>query len=566
MKNKSEKKICQNCKGEFIIEPDDFSFYEKVKVPPPTFCPECRELRRLAWRNDLTFYNRKCDLTGEPVISLYAPNSSIKVFSPKTWYSDKWDALNYGQEYDFSKTFFKQYSELLNNVPKLSTDTDDGYLSTNCMYTNDFGMSKNCYLVFKAWKLEDVMYSFYAVSSKDLMDVHTSFGKDEGNYETVNTEHCYHSRYIYDSRSCSDCVLCFDCRNCDSCFMCTGLRGKSYCFKNENVGKERYLEIIKEYKLNTYTGAEKAKKEFEPIMQKHPRKALRMVNCQDCLGDLVFNSHDCHYCFVTLGSEHYKYGEYSDGVRDSYDTDAGGGSELVYESSITAFCSRVIGSFYTWHSVDSYYLRHCFRVKDCFGCVGLRDKQYCILNKKYTKEEYFVLLPKIKEHMMTMPYKDSKGRVYTFGDYPPVELSYFPYNDSAAYERLPLTKEKILEENFPFREYHKELNLKDVIRADNLPDDINDVTDDILNKPILSKSSDRLFKIEKEELIFYRKYKIPLPRESFFDRHNKRHKMATSFHLYERQSDKSGEKITSSYPPNASETVWSIDEYKKEFE
>jgi hypothetical protein len=32
-----ETKICQNCKKNFIIEPDDFGFYEKIKVPPPTF-------------------------------------------------------------------------------------------------------------------------------------------------------------------------------------------------------------------------------------------------------------------------------------------------------------------------------------------------------------------------------------------------------------------------------------------------------------------------------------------------------------------------------------------------
>ena len=52
---KSETKQCQNCKKDFIIEPDDFGFYEKIKIPPPTFCPECRMQRRLAWRNDFVF-------------------------------------------------------------------------------------------------------------------------------------------------------------------------------------------------------------------------------------------------------------------------------------------------------------------------------------------------------------------------------------------------------------------------------------------------------------------------------------------------------------------------------
>ena len=30
----SETKTCQNCKQSFIIEPEDFEFYEKMKVPP----------------------------------------------------------------------------------------------------------------------------------------------------------------------------------------------------------------------------------------------------------------------------------------------------------------------------------------------------------------------------------------------------------------------------------------------------------------------------------------------------------------------------------------------------
>ena len=46
MENLSETKVCQNCKKDFVIEPDDFAFYEKMKVPAPTFCPDCRMTQR----------------------------------------------------------------------------------------------------------------------------------------------------------------------------------------------------------------------------------------------------------------------------------------------------------------------------------------------------------------------------------------------------------------------------------------------------------------------------------------------------------------------------------------
>jgi hypothetical protein len=33
MSYQPQKQTCQNCKNDFVIESDDFSFYEKIKVP-----------------------------------------------------------------------------------------------------------------------------------------------------------------------------------------------------------------------------------------------------------------------------------------------------------------------------------------------------------------------------------------------------------------------------------------------------------------------------------------------------------------------------------------------------
>jgi hypothetical protein len=38
-------------------------------------------------------------------------------------------------------------------------------------------------------------------------------------------------------------------------------------------------------------------------------------------------------------------------------------------------------------------------VSHLFGCIGLRNQQYCILNKQYTKEEYEKTVALIIEHM-----------------------------------------------------------------------------------------------------------------------------------------------------------------------
>src|SRR5687767_8082767 len=117
---KSETKKCQNCKTDFTIEPDDFGFYEKMNVPPPTFCPECRLQRRLAWRNERGLHSRECDLCKKKILSVYGNESKVSTYCDKCWWGDEWDALEYGLEINFSKPFLSQFFELFHKVPLLN--------------------------------------------------------------------------------------------------------------------------------------------------------------------------------------------------------------------------------------------------------------------------------------------------------------------------------------------------------------------------------------------------------------------------------------------------------------
>ena len=98
----SEKRNCQNCKKEFTIEPEDFNFYEKIKVPPPTFCPLCRAQRRLGFRNERKLFKVKDALTDKEIFSTYPKESGRKIITREAWMGDGWDAMDYSQVYDFS--------------------------------------------------------------------------------------------------------------------------------------------------------------------------------------------------------------------------------------------------------------------------------------------------------------------------------------------------------------------------------------------------------------------------------------------------------------------------------
>ena len=116
----SKTRNCQNCKKDFVIEAEDFNFYEKIKVPSPTFCWECRHQRRLSFRNERVFYKRNCDLCGNSVVSRVSPDKTYKMYCTKCWWSDKWDPKDYGMEIDFSRPFLEQWKELFFKVPHIS--------------------------------------------------------------------------------------------------------------------------------------------------------------------------------------------------------------------------------------------------------------------------------------------------------------------------------------------------------------------------------------------------------------------------------------------------------------
>ncbi len=117
MEYKTTNVICQNCKNNFAIEPDDFGFYEKMQVPPPTFCPECRLIRRLAYRNEKSLYRNECAKCKKSIIAVYPKDSGIQVYCRPCWWGDGWDGGEYAMDFDPSKSFISQVSELLHKAP-----------------------------------------------------------------------------------------------------------------------------------------------------------------------------------------------------------------------------------------------------------------------------------------------------------------------------------------------------------------------------------------------------------------------------------------------------------------
>src|SRR3989344_6325856 len=160
-------KQCQSCKNDFTIESEDFTFYEKIKVPPPTFCPECRLIRRFASYKERALYKDTCDMCEKEIVSMYAPDTPFKVYCSSCWWSDDWDAEDYGQDYDFTRPFFEQFCTLQKKVPCQATNTRN---CTNCNYCHGLIRCKNCFFVFAGLEAKNCLYCQIPIFTQDSMD------------------------------------------------------------------------------------------------------------------------------------------------------------------------------------------------------------------------------------------------------------------------------------------------------------------------------------------------------------------------------------------------------------
>ncbi|MGC9599187.1 MAG: hypothetical protein ABSE18_02260 [Minisyncoccia bacterium] len=585
-------RVCQNCKSSFAIEPEDFTFYEKIKVPPPTWCPQCRFVRRLLMRNERTLYKRKCDLCGKEKIVVYSADSPFKVYCFDCWWSDTWDAAQYGRTYDFSRPFFAQYAEVYNAVPRMGI-VQQGMM-VESPYTNRVSDLKNCYLIFASANNENCLYGYSFWDSKDSMDC-LNVRKSERCYDCVDCYQCANLKYSKECSDCRDSYFLVNCRNVSDCFGCVNLRNKQYCIFNEQYSKGEYQKKIAGLGLGGAAKVAEIKKRMEEGARDRLVPALVEYHTTDSSGNWIENSKNV---FAGFNCDNVEEGRYLFGVMESKDvmdyTYWGKACELIYESSsIGRQCSSVFFSNESWDSlICAQYCTNCHSSSDLFGCVGMKKKQYCILNKQYSKQEYEALLPKVVEHMKVQPYVDSKGRKNGYGEFFPSDILPFAYNETIAQEYAPKTKEQALREGYRWKEEDMR-SYATTVTSEWLADSIVHVDDDILKQVIAcahgGKCNDQCttaFRLVPDELQFYRAHDIPLPRLCPNCRHYERLKQRTPIRLWKRACQCSGAKsengtyentakhshgnvpcpneFQTSYAPDRPETVYCLQCYRAE--
>lgn len=546
------KKQCQNCKKYFLIEEDDIAFCKKIQVPPPTFCPECRMIRRMVWRNQRSLYKRECGLCNKTLVSMY-PDDGVKIFCDTCFNGDDWNQFEFAQDLDWSKTFLEQLYNLFRKQPRVFQYRIGTVVNSD--YGNSVVNSKNVYLGYSVLDSEDVSYSENIDKSKNSMDC-LSVQKLDQCYWNINSQGNYNSHFIIDSENCIDSFFLFDCVNCQHCCLSSNIRNQQYVFKNEKLSKEEYTEKVKSLHLETNSGFLDAQSQFNEVFKNSIHRFANILSSQNVTGDIISNSKNVFKSFDVKDSEEIKYSYRiikSKDVRDCCWTLSG---ELEYETnSGTNGSYNQIACMLCFSSTDMKYSLFCKNSSNCFGCVGLKNAHYCILNKQYSKEEYLILIEKIKEHMKVMPYIDSNDRVYLFGEFFPYEFSPFGYNETSAHDFFPIKQSDALSNGFNWKDRDKR---EHGITMTEVPDSILDVTDDILkevfgcpNEGNQDFQCTTAFRITESEFRFYQQKKLPLPRYCPNCRHYQRLLYRNPMRLYRRECmNGCGNTFETSYAPD----------------
>ncbi len=601
-----QTKNCKKCNAVFEITDKDLEFYKKVspkfnwkvyKIPSPTLCPDCRQQRRLAFRNERKLYKRKCDATGKEIISIYSPDKQFKVYNQDYWWSDKWDAMDYWRDFDFNKSFFGQFGELLKEVPKIALNWH--ITNENSEYVNFFVNSKNCYYCFGWWYNENVLYSTQVANLKYSCD-NLMCNKWENYYNCVS---CSNSYNIFNSLNliwCTNVYNSYHCKGCIDCLFCVWLNNKQYYILNKKYSKKDFLykkEIILKENINY-------QKKINKLIINYNNNII--INSEDCTWNYIFNSNKVKQSFDVFDTDKWKFLHNVVNFSEIYDSYWVWYWELCYDiqsSSMNIYKIVMWINIREW-SNNIFYSQDISSSSNLFWCVWLKNKQYCILNKQYTKEEYENLVPKIIEHM-SKPHPNSlvssscphpnplpkgegiKGNI-EWWEFFPAYLSPFWYNETVAQEYFPLTKEEAkgypqgepLQNNnvgctlygcpdnnyiFNWSDYKAPFSkVEKIIPANKLPSNIKDIPDDILNRAIECEESKKPFRIIKQELEFYRKHNLPIPRKHPDIRHKERMKLRNPRKLYDKKCDKCWKDIKSTYVPDRKEIVYCEECYNKE--
>lgn len=192
-------------------------------------------------------------------------------------------------------------------------------------------------------------------------------------------------------------------------------------------------------------------------------------------------------------------------VSDSFDLYHGGVRkvELCYECHAITGSSNLMFCHLCYDNTNLTYSDSCHNSNELFACIGIKKGSYMLLNKQYSREDYFELKEKLIEHMK---------HTGEYGQFFPPALSPFAYNETQAQIYMPLEKEEALGLGYTWKDDMPGTYGKETLQVQDIPDTIEDTPDSITDEVLKCSETGRNYNIVPQELELYRRLRIPIPR------------------------------------------------------
>ncbi len=290
--------------------------------------------------------------------------------------------------------FFQELQRLILSLPKPPAKI---YNSDNCSFVDYIYNSKNLFYSFDCATCSDSTYIYDSYMCVNSLDCDYAV-ESELCYECVDLYKAFNCDFVEYCDNIRDSSFSYNCSNCHDVFGCVNLKNKSFCIFNRQLSEEEYREKLQRFKKlppqQILQMVEELKKRF-PLTQ-----TIGSQNENTTYGNYINFDKDCYLCFDAAHDENCGYLYDSFYNIKCYDmTYASQNSQVSYEivdSGQLFNCNFTVDSE---NCGDSFYLFHCNNVKNSLGCVGLKNQEYCILNRQFTPEQFAQLKNQILQEL-----------------------------------------------------------------------------------------------------------------------------------------------------------------------
>lgn len=350
---------------------------------------------------------------------------------------EQFEALRWSEYSLCGSTFMEQFASLYQQhpFPYIHQIGDN----ENSTYASSIYGAKNAYLSTEVIFASNVLYSAGVKSNSNMVLNSVNIVWDNANVYMSNTVrksfNIFYSKWVFGS---SDVRFSTNLQWCNHCLFCNNLQNASYRIKNKQYSKAQYEQL----KQQILSQKEKYNNWYQSLQQPATINSLnakwRGVVDAKHLENGYFTSK------ISL-SRNVFFAWWGENNSNFYDTVL---AWIPYGSDMYAVwwatwehyycCVEVIESSHIFYSM---YLENC---SYCLGCIGLKNKQYCIFNKQYVKEERYEKVDQIFSQM---------EQDWTLGNFFSWLLCPHYFNDTAAYLIDPsFTQEEVQSYGYAWRD------------------------------------------------------------------------------------------------------------------